>query len=181
SLDQMSGHSIAQALVQAARERGLTLLMPQEAVETPGAGLSGVVEGKRLRVGGYDFVGGTQQRLDWLAGFHRRVGYEGGADVYLSVDGELLGAMQFADEVRLETPHALRMLRTAGIERIVMLTGDRQAIAETIGRALEVDQVIAQQSPAEKLAAISASRKNGVTVMVGDGVNDAPALMAADV
>src|SRR5690606_25905162 len=77
--------------------------------------------------------------------------------------------------------HALRMLRAAGIDRIVMLTGDRQAIADTIGGALEVDQVLAQQTPPEKLAAISASRKNGVTVMVGDGVNDAPALMAADV
>ena len=181
SLDQMSSHSIAQAIVHAARERGLTLLMPQQAVETPGAGLSGTIEGKTIRVGGYDYVGGTQDQPEWLAGFHRRVGYEGGADVYLSIDGELRGAMQFADKIRLETPHALRMLRAAGIDRIVMLTGDRQAIADTIGRALEVDQVMAQQTPSEKLAAISASRKEGVTVMVGDGVNDAPALMAADV
>ena len=181
SLDQMSSHSIAQAVVHAARERGLSLLLPQQADETPGAGLCGLIDGKTIRIGGYDYVAGSLARPDWLAGFHRRVGYEGGADVYLSIDGELRGAMQFADEIRLETPHALRMLRTAGIERIVMLTGDRQAIADTIGRALEVDQVFAQQTPPEKLDAISASRKDGVTVMVGDGVNDAPALMAADV
>ncbi len=181
SLDQMSRHTIAQAIVQAARERNLPLLMPQDTVETPGEGLRGTVAGQSLRLGGYDYVSGTQTQPDWLAGFHQRVGYEGGADVYLSIDGEVRGALQFADEIRLETPHALRMLRAAGISRIVMLTGDRQAIAETIGRTLEVDEVLAQQSPPDKLAAISGSRQRGVTVMIGDGVNDAPALMAADV
>src|SRR6516164_9246230 len=78
-------------------------------------------------------------------------------------------------------PRALRLLRKAGVERIVMLTGDRRDVAETIGALLGVDQVLAEQQPQDKLGAIKASRSPGSTIMVGDGVNDAPALAAADV
>lgn len=181
SLDQMSSHSIAQAIVQEVRERGMALIKPEQVSETPGEGVCGVLEGKTVRVGGYRYVGGPEVRPEWLEGFHRRVGYDGGAAVYLSIDGEVAGAMQLADEIRLETPHSLRLMRAAGIQRIVMLTGDRHAIAETMGRTMEVDQVLAEQSPSAKLNAISGARREGVTVMVGDGVNDAPALAAADV
>ena len=89
--------------------------------------------------------------------------------------------MLLVDEIRLETPRALRLLRKAGVERIVMLTGDRRDVAETIGSLLGVDDVLAEQQPQDKLAAIKASHATGSTIMVGDGVNDAPALAAADV
>src|SRR5690606_20175474 len=82
---------------------------------------------------------------------------------------------------RLDTPRAVRLLRRAGIQRILMLTGDHKEIAETIGAAVGVDQVFAEQTPADKLQAIEAARPQGRTLMVGDGVNDAPALAAADV
>ena len=81
----------------------------------------------------------------------------------------------------METPRALRLLRKAGVERIVMVTGDRRDVAETIGALLGVDEVLAEQKPEDKLAAIKASHLAGSTIMVGDGVNDAPALAAADV
>jgi soluble P-type ATPase len=86
-----------------------------------------------------------------------------------------------ADAVRTESPRALRLLRRAGIGRVVMLTGDRREIATTIGDSLGVDRVIAEQSPGAKLAAIAEARSQGVTMMVGDGINDAPALAAADI
>ncbi|MGA8755235.1 MAG: heavy metal translocating P-type ATPase, partial [Stellaceae bacterium] len=90
-------------------------------------------------------------------------------------------ALLLLDDIRVETPRALRLLRKAGVERIVMVTGDRRDVAETIGALLGVDEVLAEQKPEDKLAAIRASRSTGSTIMVGDGVNDAPALAAADV
>jgi soluble P-type ATPase len=93
----------------------------------------------------------------------------------------MAGALLLHDEIRAETPRALRLLRKAGVERIGMVTGDRRDVAETIGALLGVDEVLAEQKPQDKLSAIKASRSSGTTIMVGDGVNDAPALAAADV
>ena len=107
--------------------------------------------------------------------------YDGATGVLLSIDGTMAGALLLQDEIRPETPRALRLLRKAGVERIVMVTGDRRDVAETIGALLGVDEVLAEQKPQDKLAAIRASRSSGSTIMVGDGVNDAPALAAADV
>jgi soluble P-type ATPase/iron-sulfur cluster repair protein YtfE (RIC family) len=100
---------------------------------------------------------------------------------FIAVDGVLAGAVLFTDRLRLESPRALRLLRQAGIRRIVMLTGDREEVAQAIGLAAGVDEVRAGLSPADKLAAIEQGHAYGITLMVGDGINDAPALAAADV
>ncbi len=97
------------------------------------------------------------------------------------MDGSPAGALILADEIRSDSPRALRALRRAGIRRTLMVSGDRRDVAETIGNALGVDTVLAERSPAEKLEAVKAERAETVTVMVGDGINDAPALAAADV
>ena len=99
----------------------------------------------------------------------------------MGVDGELAGALQLADRIRLETPRALRLLRQIGVCRQGMLTGDRPDVAESVGAMLGVTDVYAEQSPADKLTAIREARAAGTVIMVGDGVNDAPALAAADI
>ena len=155
--------------------------MPSNVEEQPGAGLTGVVDGRRVAVGSYAFVSLSATPADWSEEFLRRMGYDGATGVFVAVDGAMAGALLLVDEIRLETPRALRLLRKAGVERIVMVTGDRRDVAETIGSLLGVDEVLAEQQPQDKLAAIKASHSAGSTIMVGDGVNDAPALAAADV
>jgi soluble P-type ATPase len=181
SLDQMSQHVIAQAVVSAARERGLTLSLPSDVEELPGAGISGSVDGRRVVIGSHSYVMRSASPTDWSRQFIRRADYEGASGVFVAIDGAMAGALLLLDEIRLETPRALRLLRKAGVERIVMLTGDRRDVAETIGALVGVDQVLAEQQPQDKLAAIKSSRSAGSTIMVGDGINDAPALAAADV
>lgn len=181
SLEQMSNHAIAQAVVCAAIGRGLALSIPEHASEQPGAGLSGRVDGIEVRVGGIEYVLGSAAMPSWSMGLGERVGYEGTAGVYVAIDGRFCGVLHMADEIRLDTPRAMRLMRASGVERIIMLTGDRRDVAATIGNSLGVDTVMAEQTPASKLAAIADARRNSVTMMVGDGINDAPALAAADI
>ncbi|MDR3530754.1 MAG: heavy metal translocating P-type ATPase, partial [Rhodopila sp.] len=184
SLDQTSQHTIAQAVVAAARARALPLALPTEVDEEPGAGVTGTVEGRRVSVGSHAYVAARAAPTDWGERFLRRMGYEGATGAFVAADGAMLGAILLADEIRPDSPRALRLLRQAGIVRIVMLTGDRRDVAEAIGTALGVDEVRAEQTPQDKLAAIGAARQapgHAACAMVGDGVNDAPALAAADV
>jgi heavy metal translocating P-type ATPase len=181
SLEQMSGHVIAVAVVRAACERGLRLSVPRDVQESGGAGLAGVVDGRTVRVGSLAFACATAAPSAWGNAFARRLTYEGATGVFVSIDGTLCGAMELADEIRLDTPRALRQLRAAGIANIVMLTGDRQEIAEPIAGSLGIDAVLADRTPESKLAAIHAARDSGTTIMVGDGINDTPALAAADI
>lgn len=181
SLEQMSHHVIAGAVVAAARARSIPLGVPDEVSEIPGSGVSGTLDGQRLMVGTYDYVtreaavpGAVRELLD-------RTAVEGTAAVLVAVDGRYAGTLLLADALRTEAPRALRLLRKTGVRRIVMLTGDRREVAETIAIGLNIDEVLAGQTPADKLAAITAARESGPTVMVGDGVNDAPALAAATV
>jgi heavy metal translocating P-type ATPase len=181
SLEQLSGHAIAQAVVAAAVERRLVLSVPEAVAERPGAGLSGRVDGREVRVGGYEHVLGIADRPAWAAPIVERVAEEGAAGVYIAVDGSFCGVLHMADQIRQDSPRALRLLRTLGVEHIVMLTGDRRDVAATIAGSLGIDTVMPEQTPASKLAAIAQARVNGVTMMVGDGINDAPALAAADI
>lgn len=181
SLAQASPHVVAQAIVQAARAQGLSLEAPAEVDEEPGAGLRGVVDGHQVMFGGHHYVAAATPPQPWADALLRRMVYDDAGGSFIAVDGVLAGAVLFADRLRLESPRALRLLRQAGIRRIVMLTGDREEVAQAIGLAAGVDEVRAGLSPADKLAAIEQGHAYGITLMVGDGINDAPALAAADV
>ena len=181
SLEQMSSHVIAAAIVAAAGERGLALSVPENVSEIPGSGVSGTVAGKHLAAGSLEYIARIAALPQTVRDLLERTATEGTSTVLVAIDGEFAGALLLADQLRVETPRALRLLRRTGIRRIVMLTGDRREVAEAIGIGLGVDEVLAEQSPSHKLAVIKQARTSGPTIMVGDGVNDAPALAAANV
>ena len=177
SLEQASAHVTAASIVAAAQARGLTLGYPQEVRETAGEGLEGIVEGHRVIVGGHDFVA----RKLGLSALPRPEREPGTALAALAVSGRLAGHFLLADAVRPETPLALQKLRQAGIKRIVLASGDAQAVVDRIGEGLGLDLLRGELKPEEKVAIVRAERQSGITLMVGDGVNDAPALAVADV
>ena len=181
SLEQASHHVIANAIVQAANERALSLKMPAEVRESVGSGLSGVVDGKRVGAGSRDMIFEHRQIPPWALRAVRRASWRSALVVFVAVDGQPVGALLLADELRAETPHAIRMLRDTGVARIVMITGDRAAAAQAIGAALDLDAVLADRVPSDKVDAVRAEQRLNPTIMVGDGINDAPALASADV
>ncbi|HYQ92743.1 MAG TPA: heavy metal translocating P-type ATPase, partial [Candidatus Competibacteraceae bacterium] len=181
SLDQMSQHVFALAIVAAAREQQLTLAIPSAVEEQAGLGLKGVVAGHQVMLGSFTWVSGGAPPSPWAHRLLKRMAYEGASGVFVAIDGALAGALLLADEIRLETPKALRSLRQVGIEKILMVSGDRQDVAETIAAALGVDSVLAERTPQDKVDAVLTERTDAITLMVGDGINDAPALAAADV
>ncbi len=181
SVEQASPHVLAAALVREALARDLPLTEPREVIEEPGTGVSGVVSGHKVWVGVASAVTDAA-RTEWFGAADRRARREGCSTIIVAIDGQPAGMILFTDEVRTDTPRALRALRRAGVDRVVMVTGDRLEVAEPIGSSLGIDQVLADRSPEEKLDAVrsEAAGRPGTTVMVGDGVNDAPALAAAD-
>ncbi|WP_236658314.1 heavy metal translocating P-type ATPase [Pseudomonas knackmussii] len=181
SLAQASVHPISQAIVQAAQQQRLALQAPQAVEESPGAGLAGRVDGHRVRLGTLSFARAGAEAGRWAASILRRMDYAACGGSFVEVDGELAGALLFADRVRRETPRVVRRLRAVGVERIVMLTGDRLETAEMIALAAGIDELHAGLSPADKVRAVKEGGAAGRTLMVGDGINDAPALAAADV
>jgi heavy metal translocating P-type ATPase len=180
SLEQASQHVVAAAIVAAAVARGLKLSLPQKVRETMGSGLEGAVEGLAVRVGSHQLVCGAA-RAEWASRALRRASWRSALSVFVSIDGRAAGVLLLADELRPEAPRAIRALRAAGVARIVMVTGDRADPAETIGAALDLDAVLADRVPADKVEAVELEQRLHPTVMVGDGINDAPALAAADV
>ncbi len=181
SLEQASHHVVAAAIVAAATARGLNLEAPQDVRETLGSGLEGTIEGKRVKAGSRQIVYGGGVLENWALRASRRASWRSALSVFVSIDGRAAGAILLADELRKETPGAVRALRAEGVKRIAMLTGDRAEAAEIIGAALDLDAIFSERGPADKVEAVAFERRRHPTIMVGDGVNDAPALAAATV
>ncbi|MEV4831460.1 heavy metal translocating P-type ATPase [Micromonospora sp. NPDC049257] len=176
SVEQLSPHVLAVALVRQARQRGLALATPTEVTEEPGRGVSGRVDGRLVRVGQ---LGGDLP--DWAELARDRAELAGWSTVWVSGDQGPLGAILLADPVRPDARRTVRRLREAGLSRLLLLTGDRPRTAEQVARLVGVDEVLARCSPQEKVDRVRRESRRAVTVMVGDGVNDAPALAAAHV
>lgn len=181
SLEQASHHVVAHAIVDAAVARGLKLTVPRQVREIMGSGLHGEIDGRRIGAGSRDLILGSAHPPDWAARAIRRASWRSALTVFVAVDGRPVGALLLADELRADTPRAVRLLRDAGIARMVMVTGDRAAAAQAIGAALDLDAVLADRVPADKVDAVRAEQRQHPTIMIGDGINDAPALAAADV
>jgi heavy metal translocating P-type ATPase len=178
SLDQASAHVLASAIVTAARARGLTLQPPEQVREEHGYGVQGLVDGRLIKLGKASWVVPVAAPA-WVRHTHQRADLEGSVAVFASVDGVPVGALLFEDPVRADAPRMIRALRSAGINRVVLLTGDRADIAQTVGSIVGVDTVHAEQDPADKLAIVREASTTAATIMVGDGINDAPALATA--
>jgi len=179
SLDQMSAHPLAKALVAGAERRDLQLTIPENAEESFGSGVSGTVEGHPVLVGSARWLGahGIDARLP--------EGVDGGeAKVLVAVDGHLAGVALVGDRVREDSSELVPKLRDAGVEYVALVTGDKETVADAVGARLGVDRVYAGQTPEEKVDVVRATLEQPSlrnVVMVGDGINDAPALAVADV
>jgi heavy metal translocating P-type ATPase len=181
SVEQASQHVVAAAIVAAARERKLSIGAASDVHEAMGSGVAGDVEGHRVRAGSHSFVFGSPAVSAWSRRTLRRASLHSALTVFVAVDGAPAGAILLADELRREAPRTIHSLRAAGVSRIVMVTGDRAETAEAIGAALDLDSVLSERDPADKVEAVSVEQALEPTLMVGDGINDAPALAAAHV
>jgi heavy metal translocating P-type ATPase len=178
SVDQLSPHVLAEAIVTEALTRGLDLALPTDVVEQPGRGVTGTVASHRVEVGK---LPAARTESVWARTVVNRASLDSAAIAWIVVDDALVAAVLLRDPLRRQAPRTVRRLREAGLNRLVMLTGDRPEPAREVATVLGLDHVYAGQSPADKVAAVRDERKRAVTVMVGDGVNDAPALAAATV
>ncbi|WP_347403505.1 heavy metal translocating P-type ATPase [Micromonospora sp. WMMD967] len=176
SVEQLSPHVLAAALVRQARERGLALSEPTDVTEEPGRGVSGRVDGRLVSVGQF-----ADELPEWADRARARTELAGWSAVWVSDDGGVLGAILLEDPVRPDARRTVRRLRAAGLRRIVLVTGDRPATAGQVAATVGVDDVLARCTPQEKVARVREEAARAVTVMVGDGVNDAPALAEAHV
>jgi heavy metal translocating P-type ATPase len=174
SVDQVSAHGLAEGLVHDAERRGLALTLPVDVVERPGQGVEGRVDGRRVAVGSAQWLAERGVAVEDVAGAPGR------ARVHVAVDGRPAGVLVMADHERDDARGAVAALHAAGVREVAMATGDVPEVAAEIGARVGVDRVHAGLTPEGKLELVRSARERPI-VMVGDGVNDAPALALADV
>lgn len=181
SLDQGSEHPLADAIVRAARERGLSLNKPESFESGSGIGVRGQVAGQSLALGNTALMTQLGVMVEPLTVQAEALRAEGASVMYLAADGILLGLLAVSDPIKASTPEALAVLKHAGL-RIVMATGDGLTTARSVASRLGIDEVHGEVKPADKLVLVERLQKEGrVVAMAGDGINDAPALAKADV
>jgi P-type Cu+ transporter len=181
SVERASEHPLADAIVRAARERNLDLSTVDEFDSPTGKGVTGKVDGKTVVLGNSNFLtslgieaGPLNEQSEWLRA-------DGATVINIAIDGKLAGLIAIADPVKPSTPDALKALAAEGI-KVIMLTGDNRTTANAVAGKLGIDEVEAEVLPDQKMAVVQKLQKTGrIVAMAGDGVNDAPALAAADV
>ncbi len=181
SLERASEHPLAHAIVEGARERGVALAPVSEFSSETGGGVKGRVEGREIWVGSARFLESLGVSIEAAKERAEELRTEGQTTLFVAVNGQLAGLIGVADPIRPSTTDALRMLREEGI-RVVMVTGDSRTTAKAVARKLGIDEVHAEVLPAQKSEIIARFRsERRLVAMAGDGINDAPALAAADV
>jgi heavy metal translocating P-type ATPase len=180
SLDQVSGHVLAAAIVRAGARLGCRLGPPSGVSEVPGQGIAGMVGGHEVRLGRAQWAGAAESD-SWVLGARRRSRLDGALTVFAAVDGRAAGVLLLEDRIRPDARQTLRAVRRGGVGRVVLATGDRAEAAEALGALAGVDEVAAELTPAGKLEVVRREQQRGPVIMAGDGINDAPALALADV
>jgi P-type Cu+ transporter len=181
SLEKASEHPLGAAIVAAALKRGMKLADPTDFDSPTGKGVTGTVDGRKVLIGNAAFLAGEGVGVEALAPEADALRRDGATAIFVAVDGRPAGILAIADPIKQTTPEAIASLHADRI-RIVMLTGDNRTTAEAVARKLGIDEVEAEVLPDRKSAVVARLRKEGkVVAMAGDGVNDAPALAAADV
>ena len=181
SLERGSEHPLAAAIAAAAKERGLAVVEAANFDSRSGRGVVGSVEGKKVALGNAKLFSELRIAIDSLIASADELRRDGATVIFAAIDGKAAGLIAIADPIKATTPEAIRALKAAGIA-IVMLTGDNRATAESVGRKLGIDRIEAEVLPQDKGEIVRRLREQGrVVAMAGDGVNDAPALAAADV
>jgi Cu+-exporting ATPase len=181
SLEKASEHPLGAAIVAAALKRGMKLADPTDFDSPTGKGVTGTVDGRKVLIGNAAFLAGEGIGVEALAPEADELRRDGATVIFAAVDGRPAGILAIADPIKQTTPEAIASLHADRI-RIVMLTGDNRTTAEAVARKLGIDEVEAEVLPDRKSAVVARLRKEGrVVAMAGDGVNDAPALAAADV
>ena len=180
SLEKKSEHPLARAINERARADGITAGEVDDFVALPGNGLSGIYEGSELCGGNANFIGSVAAVSDEIRAKAEKLAEQGKTPLYFSRDGKLLGIIAVADVIKEDSPRAVKELQNMGI-RVVMLTGDNERTAKAIGAQAGVDEVIAGVLPEGKESVIRSLKEQGKVAMVGDGINDAPALTRADI
>jgi Cu+-exporting ATPase len=181
SLERASEHPLAQAIVQSALARGLALSEAKDFDSPVGKGVTGVVEGRSLAIGNRRFLDEIGIDAAVADAEAERLREDGATAIFVAIDSVVAGVIGIADPVKESTPTALQALRKDGV-RVVMLTGDNWTTARAVARRLGIDEVEAEILPEDKSKVVSRLKESGrIVAMAGDGVNDAPALAAADV
>ena len=181
SLDQVSEHALAHAIVAEARRRGLALEAPQTFDSESGVGVKGTVAGRQVLVGNTSLMQQAHVEVSALRADAERLRESGASVMHVAIDQKLAGLLAVSDPIKPSTPDAMRGLRAAGI-RVVMATGDGWTTARAVAARLGIDEVVGEVKPADKAALVAKLKMEGHAVaMAGDGINDAPALARADV
>ena len=179
-LESRSEHPLAVAIVEEASRRGMEAAEVSEFEALPGRGLVAVREGRVIAGGNLQFISSKAEVKENISAEARRISSQGKTPLFFSEDGKMIGMIAVADSIKEDSHKAVEELENMGI-KVVMLTGDNEAAARSIGEKAGISRVIAQVLPSEKEKVIRTLQKQGKTAMVGDGINDAPALTRADV
>ena len=181
SLERGSEHPLADAIVRAAKDRAITLSEAADFDSPVGRGVRGTIEGRQVALGNTRYLGELSVDVSALEQKAETLRREGATAIFVAIDGKAAGVLGIADPIKATTPAAILALKAAGL-RLVMMTGDNRTTAEAVARRLGIDEVQAEVLPQDKASVVQQLQSQGrIVAMAGDGVNDAPALAAADV